>query len=406
MENILNFKNIILDDIYVNSPVGSRHAALSNNLRGFNIATEGVATVPPNTDRQGYVFFTRPQLNLTARNCSRHRLMYNLLTYNESSLQTWVRATLDPRLYSISSEFARSPMVQNTNPFIPLLTNSIRSLSGAPDLIVPIYTSQEGVRKEVHSMVDGPMEYNQEFDLDATFANTQDDPISQLFYTWEQYATLVSSDSLNPYMDMLVENEIDYNTRIYRIVVDKTGKYVSKIAACGAAIPRSLPTGEFANYNRETPVNTSQKDIPIRFNCNGAIYNDPRLMTDFNEVVKIFNPRFRSFVEGNYSFDSEAKLKRLSNKDSDFFKVNDLDLNRYNYITFPYIDIFTNELMWIVDKNEANNRISTLDLENDSKLTIGDDFIKEKLKKKAKATIGDDFVQNKLDRAKRFLNRR
>ncbi len=353
--NIFNFKDRILDDVFTSTPLGSRQSALSDNLRGFNIATEGVAAVPPNTDRQGYVFFTRPQLNLRARNCIRHRMMYNLLTYNESSLQTWVRATLDPRLYSNSGEFAKSPLVQNENPFIPLLTNSIRSLSGAPDLIVPTYTSQEGVRKEVHSMVDGPMEYLQDFDMDATFASTQDDPISQLFYTWELYETLVSSDVLNPYADMLVENEIDYNTRIYRIITDKSGKYVNKIAACGAAFPISLPTGEFANFNRDTPINTSQKDIPIRFKCNGAMYNDPILFTSFNEVVKIFNPDFRTFVEGSYTFDSEEKLNKLDDPNSRYYKVTESELVLYNFIAFPYINIYTSEFMWIVSKTKGQN---------------------------------------------------
>ena len=49
----------------------------------------------------------------------------------------------------------------------------------------------------------------------------------------------------------LTENEYDYNTRLYRLVTDSSGKYVKKISATGASIPISVPTGKFFDYKRE-----------------------------------------------------------------------------------------------------------------------------------------------------------
>lgn len=328
-----------LDNIFAyGSTIGSRDAALSTNLRGF-YQGGGLPTNTPNMDRNGYVFFTRPQLNLSAHNCMRTRLLYNLLTRDEKSLQTWVRATLDPRLYSKPDELGRSYHVDNTNPFIPILTNNITSLSGWPDLVVPTRTSPEGVRKEVQSVVDGVMEYYQEFDLDATFYNTQDDPITHLLYTWEKYMTLVLEGMANPYPDFIVENEMDYNTRIYRIITDYTGKYVSKIAACGAAIPISIPTSDYANYTKDQPLSTGRKDLTVRFRCNGAIYFDPVLLQEFNETVFIFNPTLRD----------EALKGTLKLVSSNFMKVDRIYQPMFNGLLIPYIDLDTNELCWLVD---------------------------------------------------------
>ena len=189
------------------------------------------------------------------------------------------------------------------------------------------------------------MEYYQEFDLDATFYNTQEDPITQLFYTWEKYTTLVLEGMANPYPDFIVENEMDYNTRIYRIITDYTGKYVSKIAACGAAIPISIPTSDYANYTKDQPLSTGRKDLTVRFRCNGAIYFDPVLLQEFNETVFIFNPTLRD----------EALKGTIKLVSSNFMKIEKNYHHLFNGLLIPYIDLDTNELCWLVDSTKPDN---------------------------------------------------
>ena len=151
--------------------------------------------------------------------------------------------------------------------------------------------------------------------------------------------TLVLDGTCNPYPDFIVENEMDYNTRIYRIITDSTDRYVSKIAACGAAIPISLPTSDFANYNRDEPFSTARKELTVRFRCNGAMYYDPILLQEFNEAVFIFNPRLRDEV-----------LKGTINLvTSNFMKVQPHFRYMFHGLTIPYIDLSTNELCWLVD---------------------------------------------------------
>lgn len=349
MSNTFDFSRTkYLDEFYgLESPFGSRKEAMSLELKGFRMQP-GDANTPAQLERQGYVFFTRPHLNLSLRNCLRSRHMYQLLAA-EGSVQAYIRNILDPGLFE-SPERLNSPLVDHENVFIPLLTNAIKSLSGWPDYALETYTSQEGQAKEVHSMVDSKMDYLREFDLDATFHNMAEEPISRLFYIWERYEAMVFEGILNPYPLFIANNTIDYNTRIYRIITDRTDRYVSKIAATGASFPISLPTGEFANYN-SSEVFTSRKDITIRFKCNGALYFDDILKKEFNTAVMAFNRGIKeAALDGN-----------IGSPDSNFLDISNFDRRSvFKGFTYPYIDLNTDRLMWLVDR--ANPRvIKTLD---------------------------------------------
>lgn len=282
---------ISLDEFFQNMPIGSIERAIGNNLYGFN-HRQVAAAVPMNKDQYGLTFFVRPQLNMKSGNIRANRRMYPLLTANPTSLQRFVRCTLDPRIM-IGTEGQQGlacPLVDNDQAFIPILTNNLNSLSGWPDLVSPTFTSKPGVYNEAYSQVDGISRNFESFDIDATFRNTKGDPIVFMFYIWLHYQSSVFEGNLVPYIDYLLENIIDYNTRIYRLVLDETRQFVKKIAATGAAFPISVPIGSFMDFSNEKPFNDQNKDITIRFRCMGAEYLDDILIKEFNDTVAIFNP--------------------------------------------------------------------------------------------------------------------
>lgn len=328
------------------SPLGSRAKSLSEAMKGFRLGTSGPKTLQPNLERNGHTFFVRPQLNLSAKNCLRVRQLFRLLTDKVNSIPTFCRTTLDPRLYTAPNENCRTSLIDNDNPFIPILTNCCVSVSGWPDLTTPSWTSSEGMRREAYSIVDGVMENYEAFDLDVSFFNMQDEPISQLFYTWEKYATLVFEGKCHPYPDFIAFNEIDYNTRIYRLVMDKTDTYVSKIACCGIAYPISLPSGDYANFRQETPLE-AKKDITIRFRCLGAVYYDDIALQEFNETVRQFNERL----------DTEVSEGMLGSKSSSFYQVPVEHRQAFSFL-IPYIDVNTLELKWYADLSKPENKVA------------------------------------------------
>lgn len=362
--------NSSIDQLLENLPIGSVQKALGNNLYGINFRQTGNA-VPRSKDMYGFTFFTRPQLNLTRPNITNYRGFYNLLTSNELSYQRFTRMALDPRLGF--NDGIKCPFMDNLNPFFSVLTNNIVSVSGWPDLSVPTYTSEAGLYGEEISFVDGVTNHFESFDLDITFRNTKGNPLIYLFYIWIKYESLVFEGILNPYQDMITENEIDYNTRIYRVVLDQQKRYVTYIAATGASFPINVPTGNLFDYNIDTPYNTKNSEINIRFRSLGFTAFEDILKLEFNKTVAIFNPNMKKILDfdmGDGSDSSKARdngitTYRISgcpyvklphylsmSMDTSVFSNNFFNVNHRAY---PYINLITNELEWWVDGSIFKN---------------------------------------------------
>ena len=348
MARILNF-----NDVLETALTGPYDKAVTNTLYGINYSYAS-PPIPAEDYGRSYIFFTRPMLNLTDMNLLNAREMYPLMNKNPLSMERYVRTTLDPRLqwhltgkYTeivngkgtdiFDNQVLESPLCDKYQAFIPLLSNTILSLSGIPDIVVPKYTTTAGVRRQQYSLVDGIHEVNDVYEITATFRNIKTGVLPFLFQTWVMYESLVFEGTLVPYIDFIMENEIDYNTRFYILVMDKTNKYVSQIFAPGAAFPISIPLGRYFDFNRNTAIRDNTKVLDIRFVCMGGMYNDPILKHEFNMVQCIFNPYLRKYyIEG----------------DTDYMVEVDDDLVKYlNYRAYPFIDIDTNRLKWLVPKD-------------------------------------------------------
>lgn len=349
-----------LDSILENLPIGSVERAIGNNLYGINYRQTGNA-VPHAKDGYGFAFFTRPQLNLTSLNITNYRGFYNLLTKNNASYQRYTRLILDPRL---GYETGRTcPFVDPQNPFISTLTNNIVSMSGWPDLTVPVYTSEAGLYGQEHSFVDGVTNHYEAFDIDATFRNTRGNPLLYFFYIWIKYPTLVFEGILNPYFDMISENEIDYNTRIYRVITDPTKRYVSQIGCTGASFPVNVPTGNLFDLNTDTPFNTRNSELNIRFRCMGFMAFEDIIKYWFNQTLAIFNPSMRIVLNHDLNNSGDSATREdpgyvYEIAGSDYVKVPymlgmaaelqgiDSGYLTVNHRAVPYINLHTNELEW------------------------------------------------------------
>lgn len=361
-----------IDDFQTKTQVtGSINKAIGNTLYGIN-HQKSKSVLPTNKDDYGYTFFTRPQLNLQDSNLRKDRKFFNLLTTEPNSIHRYVRCMLDPRLskdHANSKVFGDrnspsqgtiiSPLVDENMGFIPVFTNTIKTISGWPDTVMPAFVSKAGTFKEQWSIPDGSVEIYDAFDLSATFQNIYNEPISLILDTWLRYMALVFEGITGPYIDYITENMIDYNTRIYRLVMDETRRYVKKIAATGAAWPMNDATGKFFDFNDSVKYNDQTKTINVRFKCMGAIYNDPILYREFNEVSAIFNPDVRNMLEG-----------KPHNLEVIPYDLLDLLKNR----GYPIIDLDTYELKWYINKNSKSYKelLSTYGIDKEEELpTLG-----------------------------------
>lgn len=336
------FSRSDIDDWFSTMPIGSLDKAIANNIYGVNHRQMGGA-LPSNQDQYGLTFFTRPQMNLQEDNLRNNRILFPLLNIEEMSVQRAVRCLLDPRLiygYQMGSREPvvpiSCPIVDNEMPFFAALTNNLERISGWPDIVSPTWVSQPDLLGGVQSYVDGPTVYNESFDLDCSFRNTKGDIILYMCYIWQRYMSAVFMGTAIPYLDMLVEREIDYSTRIYRLVLDKQRNRVVKIAATNASYPVSSPMGSFFDFDRSKPYNDQNKEITIRFKCDGVTYMDDILIYEFNKTVQIFNPAMRDAQRPSQM----AKLSKAAAVGS-------------NWRGYPRIDPSTYELEWYVNTGTA-----------------------------------------------------
>jgi hypothetical protein len=362
-----NLKTPTVEDILSNNKLGT----VGDNLDKISTRTYGpISTAigdnffginhrqtPPslqiNKDYFGLTFFTRPYLNLTSENLRASRLLAPLLSTKGDSIPRIIRMLLDPR-YAKTNINSGSTLVDPMQAFIPVLTNNLLSISGWRDVVAPISTSQEGVYKESFSMVDGITADYTTYDITANFRNLPGDPITALFFAWVHYASLVYEGRLIPYPDALISNEIDYQTRIYRLVLDSTKTRVQKIAACGAAFPVSCPIGAAFNFESDKPINSSNDQISINFNCTGAMYQDDILIYEFNKVVSNFNPGMRDTEDVPVKATDE---QLNSTRTRGYTKVPLEALSIFNNTGYPHINKNNYELEWWVPNDIYAQRL-------------------------------------------------
>lgn len=176
------------------------------------------------------------------------------------------------------------------------------------------------------------------FDLQASFRNTAGDPITLLFNSWIRYAALVYEGVMMPYPDAIVENEIDYMTRIYRLVLDPGRQYVQKIAST-IAFPTSSALGAAMNFTSADPFNQDNaQQISIPFHCMGAEYQDPIIIREFNDIVGLFN----------------QNMQDANRASSGYVKLSKSELTLFNYYGYPHINPQTYELEWWVKPEDYN----------------------------------------------------
>ena len=357
--------NIAIDanEVFKTGVIGSVTDAIGSSIKGIN-HRQTPGAIQLNKDFFGLTFFTRPDLNLTWGNVKDVRQLAPLLTRESNSIPGIIRSLLDIRLYNNNTEYGGdSDLVDQRQAFIPMLTNHLLSISGWPDAIAPTMTSQEGMYKEAFSMVDGIVANYSTYDIQANFRNIPGDPITLLFLMWIHYASNVFQGNMVPYPDNIVMNQIDYQTRIYRLVLDSSKTYVKKIAACGASFPMSSPIGAAFNYEHNTPISDSNHQISIPFRCMGFMAQDDILISEFNATTAIFNP----YMDKDATSIENALFKLTTSKNKysiddynnarsgdGFIKLNLDELPLANNMGYPHININTYELGWYLDLNLWN----------------------------------------------------
>lgn len=346
----LDFKIDNIDEILSASGLGPLDSAITANFWGTRRGGPALAQPLP-YENTGITFFTKPRMRLTDDNLFGNVL--SLLSDNRSdSMASAIRAYLDPytggtqlhtatALKGMNVTVKKSDLVDPLNPFITILGNNLISMTGFPDPSLNTYTAPEGLYHESWSMADDIISLYGRYDLNCTFRNMYGDPLGMMFYMWLFYMSGVYTGELQPYVDSIIDNEIDYQTRIYRFILDPTRTRVVKMFCCGAAFPTADNTGAAFNYSEGKPMSDGANEYSINFTCSGAVYYDPRIVKWFNKTVCNFNTnmtdQFRERVYVKIPFE---KYHTMDN------------------IGYPRVNPDTMDLEWWIDPTIYNELIS------------------------------------------------
>lgn len=333
-----------LDKLFLMSNLGTKTDAIGNQFYGLN-HRQTASLIAHNTDQNGYVFFTRPTLNLTTANIAGVRKLIPLLNSDPKSLGRIVRCYLDPKL-SRTQNPLQCPFVDPFNVFMPLLSNNLITMSPPPSTTLGVYTTgTPGVYKESWSLAaDQVLDYSA-YNISCSFRNLQGNPFLLLFYSWMLYTSLqFLDDGPIPYPEDMIEYRMNYNTRIYRLIMDPTKTYVQHIWAPTYAFPIGIESGSIFGYDlRGTSIKSEMRELEIQFQCVGNHFNDHLLVDQFNTSVSMMHP-----------FMGDATRKEY------MIKVSRSALQIFNYMGYPRINPDTYELEWYVTTEQYNQRKNLL----------------------------------------------
>lgn len=334
--SMLKSDDKLLSQIYQTNGQAFIDAALTSTMYGIDIF--GVASPAQLLQEQyGLTFFTRPMLNLSQDNITNDPTLMHMASKESMSIGRYVRAMLDP----LGDH--ECPLVDNTNTFMPLLSNTLETLAGWQDPILDTYQSPSGLKKESWSIGDSTNKVYQTMQLSSTFRNTRGNVITYLFHVWQTYIALAYEGIVSPIPEMIRYNTIDYQSRIYRLTLDNTRTYVQELTCCGAAFPLVNNVGVRSNYNRSSVMNTEGDMYSQTWQAMGAFYFDPRMIQAFNTVSAIRKPNWK--IE--------------STRTQNYRLLTPSEYRLFSYRAFPQINLKTSMLEWWVDLPTYKTIINT-----------------------------------------------
>lgn len=244
------------------------------------------------TEVNQYVFFTRPELNLSASTLVLDRNFHSLNTLNPYSTSFMIRALLDPVFARKHEKLClKSPLINYYSPFLTPLSNMVTDISGWPEYSLETETSEGGFYGENLTRIRGSDRLARTYDLNIGFQDAPYGPIKYLIIYWLLAADRIAMGDFTNHVKNINQRRLAYSTGIYVINTDPSGNYITSMAKGTLCFPKSFPFGDLFSFSSTERHNTSLNKFSIPFTMNHVLYLPdylPILM--FNYVVEGFAP--------------------------------------------------------------------------------------------------------------------
>lgn len=301
-----NYFDDVVDLAYQISGHGHQDAQIAQIFHSIDRYERSLA--PKNVEQTGYTFITRPRLNLSDVNLAADRRFTGMRSGNVNDVAFGLRCMLDTQFCRDNLAMAQAcPLIDVQNPFAVLLCNALTSISGYNDPILATETTDGGFFQESQTYAIGGDRMARGYDFTLTFRDYPGSPVAAAFDYWYQYMMNLGDGSMIQYADAIDANRLDYTVSIYRFVVDRTRKVITKWSKATGCFPTNAPTGVPFNKGQSESFVTANDNFSINFKVNHVGYtNDPLIIQEFNILVRRYLAKKSSDM--NYKvYTSEAQ---------------------------------------------------------------------------------------------------
>lgn len=321
----------LVDMAFQSAGLGKQHSQIANFFREHDRFDQSM--VPPNNDFVGFTFFTRPRLNLSDINLAGDRVFAPMMTTRVTDAAFAIRCFLDTQFCEDNFSSASScPLFNIRNPFNTLWSNACKGISGFQDPQVTPETTNPGYFGEEQTYAIGGDENNKTIDITCNFRDTVGSPVAMSFEWYRRYLVNLGLGNFSQYAKDIDANRLGYTISIYRFIVDRTWKTITKAAKLTGCFPVHSPIGVPFNKNEGDRRVSALDNFSITFKCNHVDLVDNIIFHEFNMLVR------------RYTNTSKTKqLKAYGYEASD------------NHAGIPYIRVgpYGNELVFAAFENDT-----------------------------------------------------
>ena len=281
------FGDKLVDMAFQAAGLGRQHSQIANFFREHDRFDQSL--VPPSDDFVGYTFFTRPRLNLSDINLAGDRVFAPMMTTRVTDAAFAIRCFLDTQFCDDNFELAATcPLFNISNPFNTLWSNACRGISGFQDPTVSVETTSPGYFGEEQTSAIGGDENNKTIDITCNFRDTVGTPVAMSFEWFRRYLVNLGLGNFSQYAKDIDANRMGYTMSIYRFLVDRTWRTVTKCAKLTGCFPVHSTVGTIFNKNEGDRRITASDNFSITFKCNHVDYVDHIVFHEFNMLVRRF----------------------------------------------------------------------------------------------------------------------
>ena len=375
--------------IYLGMGLGDYDHQLSTGLGKLNRFSLSHGNL--NYLKYGYIFITRPKLNLNPYNLKADRILNLLNTSDPNSIQAAIRIMLDTKYANTygAEITARCPYVDWRSPFFTWIINNITDFSGGPNYQLEVDQDNGGYFGEQQAIALSNNSYAKPFDLSISVDDPYGGPIDAAMFYWTYYMQQQYLGSVIAYPEDIDDQILNYTVSIYRFIVDFSGQYIQRAYKYTGCFPISRPGASVADFSKDQPFVEQARHFTIGFKCGSGHVDerDPMIIKEFNDLCERYYPPFSEFpiakgvkrkngvainksIKSNSIYQNAGEIdKELETNAKHLGLIRNPLLPDFNYTGLPYITFTTRgpRIDFFREKNEYNIELIKEKINKESK---------------------------------------